>query len=133
MRYLYGEPRSRAEVRDVLATRAQHPTIEKEGDWLFLAMERRDSGVVIGDVSLHWLSAEHKQGEIGFVLHLDHHGQGYGHEAAGEMLRLGFAGLGLQSHHRAVRRAQRRVGAADGAPAAAARGSLPPERSPQLP
>jgi len=105
MRYLYGEPRSRAEVRDVLATRAQHPTIEKEGDWLFLAMERRGSGVVIGDVSLHWLSAEHKQGEIGFVRHLDHHGQGYGHEAAGEMLRLGFAGLGL---HRIIGRCDAR-------------------------
>jgi predicted dinucleotide-binding enzyme len=46
----------------------------KEGDWLYLAMERRDSGAVIGDVSLHCLSAEHKQGEIGFVLHPDHHG-----------------------------------------------------------
>ena len=105
MRYLYGEPRSRAEARDVLATRAQHPTIEKEGDRLFLAMERRDSGAVIGDVSLRWLSAKHKQGEIGFVLHPDHHGQGYGREAAVEMLRLGFAGLGL---HRIIGRCDAR-------------------------
>ncbi len=105
MRYLYGEPRSREEVRDVLATRVCHPTIEREGDRLFLAMERRDSGTVIGDVSLHWLSAEHRQGEIGFVLHPDHHGRGYGREAATEMLRLGFAGLGL---HRIIGRCDAR-------------------------
>ncbi len=105
MRYLYGEPRSREEVRAALARRAQHPTLEQEGDWLFLAMERRDSGAVIGDVSLHWLSAAHRQGEIGFVLHPDHHSQGYGREAAVEMLRLGFAGLGL---HRIIGRCDAR-------------------------
>jgi RimJ/RimL family protein N-acetyltransferase len=105
MRYLYGEPRSREEVRDVLATRVRHPTIEREGDRLFLAMERRDSAAVIGDVSLHWLSAEHRQGEIGFVLHPDHHGRGYGREAAMEMLRLGFAEMGL---HRIIGRCDAR-------------------------
>ncbi len=105
MRYLYGEPRSREEVRDALSTRAHHPTLEAEGDRLFLAMERRDSGAVIGDVSLHWLSAEHRQGEIGFVLHPGHHGQGYGREAATEMLRLGFEELGL---HRIIGRCDAR-------------------------
>ncbi len=105
MRYLYGEPRSLEEVRDALATRAHHPTLEAEGDWLFLAMEQRDSGAVIGDVSLHWLSALHRQGEIGFVLHPNHHGQGYGREAATEMLRLGFEELGL---HRIIGRCDAR-------------------------
>jgi RimJ/RimL family protein N-acetyltransferase len=95
MRYLYGEPRTRAEVLDVLTLRAQSRTLEQEGDRLIVAVERRDSGVVIGDVSLLWVSAEDHQGEIGFVLHPDHQGQGYGHEAAREMLRLGFEGLGL--------------------------------------
>jgi RimJ/RimL family protein N-acetyltransferase len=95
IRYLSGEPRSRAEVQAMLAFRAGHPTIEQEGDRLFLAMERRDTGVVIGDVSLRWLSAEHQQGELGFVLHPDHQGQGYGREAAVEVLWLGFEELGL--------------------------------------
>jgi RimJ/RimL family protein N-acetyltransferase len=35
------------------------------------------------------------------VLHPDHHGQGYGREAAVEVLRLGFEGLGL---HRIIGR-----------------------------
>ena len=50
---------------------------------------------VIGDVSLTWLSAEHRQGEIGFVLHPDHQGKGLAREAAEAMLRLGFVDLGL--------------------------------------
>lgn len=105
MRYLYGEPRSRAEVHDALVQRASHPTLEREGDRLFLAVERRDSGFVIGDVSLLWLSAQHQQGEIGFVLHPEQHGQGYAREAATEILRLGFDGLGL---HRIIGRCDAR-------------------------
>jgi RimJ/RimL family protein N-acetyltransferase len=72
---------------------------------LVLAVERRDSGALIGDVNLRWLSAEHQQGEIGFVLHPDHHGQGFAREAATEMLRLGFEGLGL---HRIIGRCDAR-------------------------
>jgi len=95
-RYLYWGPRSRDEVYEALAARARRTTLEAAGDTLVLAMERRDSGALIGDVNLHWLSAEHQQGEIGFVLHPDHHGQGFAREAAMEMLRLGFDGLGLR-------------------------------------
>ena len=100
-RFLYWEPRSREEVAEVLAGRAQRTTIEADGDILVLAVERRDNSAMIGDVNLHWLSEEHQQGEIGFVLHPDQHGQGYGREAAVEMLRLGFEGLGL---HRIIGR-----------------------------
>src|SRR5579875_4139557 len=104
-RYLYWEPRSRREVSEVLAARARRRTLEAEGDTLVLAIERRDSGILIGDVNLRWLSAAHKQGEIGFVLHPAHHGQGYAGEAAREMLRLGFEGLDL---HRIVGRCDAR-------------------------
>ncbi len=100
-RYLYWGPRSRDEVREALAIRAQQVAIEAPGDRLTLALERRDSGTVIGDVNLVWLSQEHRQGEIGFVLNPDYHGRGYAREAAVEMLRLGFEGLGL---HRIIGR-----------------------------
>lgn len=105
VRYLYWEPRSRDDVYEALAARARHTALEAEGDTLVLALERRDSGALIGDVNLHWLSAAHRQGEIGFVLHPDHHGHGYGREAAIEMLRLGFEGLRL---HRIIGRCDAR-------------------------
>lgn len=105
MRYLYGEPSSRAEVASTLARRAQHPALEREGDTLFLAIERREVDGVIGGVNLRWLSAEHQQGEIGFVLHPDYFGRGYAREAATVALRLGFEQLGL---HRIIGRCDAR-------------------------
>lgn len=81
-RYLYWDARSREEVLAELEARAGRTELEAEGDRLDLALELRDSGDVIGDVNLQWLSSEHRQGEIGFVLHPDHHGHGYAAEAA---------------------------------------------------
>jgi RimJ/RimL family protein N-acetyltransferase len=102
-RYLYTSPRSRDEVADLLASRK--PVLNKEGDKLVLAVRLRESGTLIGEVVLVWISQRHRQGEFGFLLHPDHHGRGYAGEAAVEMLRLGFEGLGL---HRIVGRADGR-------------------------
>jgi RimJ/RimL family protein N-acetyltransferase len=104
-RYLYWGPRTREEVAEKLAERTGMTVLEKDGDSLVLAVELRESGALIGDVNLWWLSEEHRQGEFGFVLHPDHHGHGYAGEAATEMLRLGFEGLGL---HRITGRADGR-------------------------
>ena len=104
-RYLYEHPRSQDEVAVVLKARLAMTTLEREGDKLVLAVELAESGTLIGDVNLAWRSAEHRQGEFGFVFHPAFHGRGYGREAAVEMLRLGFEGLGL---HRIVGRADGR-------------------------
>jgi RimJ/RimL family protein N-acetyltransferase len=85
-RYLLWGPRSLPEVREVLAKRARSVTLEDEGDTLNLAMTLPESGALVGDVSLHWVSAEHRLGEVGFVLHPDHHGKSYAGEAAAVML-----------------------------------------------
>jgi RimJ/RimL family protein N-acetyltransferase len=110
-RYLYWGPRSREEVAEKLAERTAMTRLDKEGDSLLCAVVLPGSGTVIGDVNLWWRSAEHRQGEIGYVFHPDHHGHGYAGEAATEMLRLGFEGLGLH----------RIIGRADGRNAASAR------------
>ena len=98
-RYLYWEPRSRDQVADFIAT--SRATLEDEGDALKLAVVRRDLGAVIGDVVLGWESRRHMQGEIGFIVHPDHQGKGFATEAARELLKLGFEGLGL---HRIIGR-----------------------------
>jgi RimJ/RimL family protein N-acetyltransferase len=100
-RYLYWKPRSRAEVAEWLAQRSNRGTIEREGEVLSLALTLPQSGAVIGNVVLKWLSAAHQQGEVGFVVHPGHHRRGYAGEAARVMLRLGFEGLGL---HRVIGR-----------------------------
>jgi RimJ/RimL family protein N-acetyltransferase len=94
-RYVYWEPRDRDDVAAGLSRRARSRSLEREGDELILATELRETGRTIGDVSLQWISAAHRQAEIGFVFHPDYHGKGYASEAAREMLRLGFEGVGF--------------------------------------
>jgi RimJ/RimL family protein N-acetyltransferase len=95
VRYLYWDARTRDEVRAVLEDRLRRTVLAEEGDRVVLAVERADTGEMVGDASLAWRSRAHRQGEVGFVLHPDHHGRGFGLEAGGAMLRLGFEGLGL--------------------------------------
>lgn len=70
-----------------------------------VAVVLRASGRLIGDVMLFWRSREHRTGEVGYVLHPDHHGRGSATEAVQVLLRLGFEGLGL---HRIVGRIDQR-------------------------
>lgn len=95
VRYLYWEVRSRDEVRELLERRVHLDRIEKEGDALVLAVVRRSDGRVIGEMTLRWTSAQHHQGEVGFVFHPDAHGQGYAREATSVVLDLAFDRLGL--------------------------------------
>lgn len=96
MRYLYQDVQSREEVAEVLERRVtMQNALRREGDGLVLAVELRETGRVIGDVSMRWASEEHRQGDIGFTFHPDYHGKGYAAEAAREMLRLGFEAVGF--------------------------------------
>ena len=104
-RYLYWDPRTAAEVREVLDRKVRSTAIVAEGDNLSLAAVLRESGELIGDCSLRWLSAEHRQAEIGFIFHPDHHGQGYSTEAAAALLALAFDGLRV---HRVIGRLEAR-------------------------
>lgn len=104
-RYLYWEPWDETAARAALERRVRQGTIDGPGQGTSLAVERRDTGTVIGDVLLQWLDGEHRQGETGFVFHPDHQGHGFAREATEEALRLGFDGLGL---HRIVGRCDAR-------------------------
>jgi RimJ/RimL family protein N-acetyltransferase len=105
VRYLYWGTRDRDEVRQALAERVTMTSIESQGDAIRLAITLHEGGSLIGDVSLRYVSADDAQGEVGFVVHPDHHGRGYATEAAREMLRLGFEEVGM---HRIVGRCEAR-------------------------
>jgi RimJ/RimL family protein N-acetyltransferase len=94
-RYLYWNPRTPDETEEALRRIVELRSVDDEHDGLRLAAVRRDSGELIGDFSLWRTSREHQQGEIGFVLHPDHHGQGFATEASLVCLRLGFEVVGF--------------------------------------
>jgi RimJ/RimL family protein N-acetyltransferase len=104
-RFLLWGARTREESAESLRFRIEHPTIEKEGDGVVLAVEHQETGELIGEVNLRWLSATHGSGELGFIFDPRHHGHGYAREAAVEILRMGFEQLGL---HRIIGRADAR-------------------------
>jgi RimJ/RimL family protein N-acetyltransferase len=94
-RYLYWEPRDRDTSATFLDKKTTRTALHDEGDALDLAVTLRDTGDLIGSCLLIWTSRQHRQGELGYILHPDHHGHGYATEASRAMLRLGFADLGL--------------------------------------
>jgi RimJ/RimL family protein N-acetyltransferase len=104
-RYLYWEPFSRADAVENLEEKIDQAEIRQEGGRLTVAVVLPELDRVIGIVTLKWLSEEHRQGEIGFTFHPDHHGHGYATEAAEASLDLGFGGLHL---HRTIGRCDAR-------------------------
>ena len=109
-RWLYHEPRTLAETRELLALKVAGAALRAEGEWLSAAAVLREGGQVVADVSLLWQSEVHRQGEIGIVVHPDRHGKGYAAEAARPLLAFAFETLGL---HRVVGRLEpRNVGSA---------------------
>ena len=59
------DPRTAAEVRETLDTKIRATAIVAEGDNISLAAVLGESGELIGECSLRWASAEHRQAEIG--------------------------------------------------------------------
>lgn len=99
-RYLMHEPRDIHASRQALE-RNRSVRFETDGDRLALAGIDTTSGGFVGEFMLALRSREHRDGEVGYVVHPDHQGKGYATEGAREMLRLGFDTLGL---HRIVGR-----------------------------
>lgn len=95
VRYLYWEVHDEAGTRDALARRIAQAVLSEEGQWLALAVQLRETGQVIGQVVLKWVSVANRQGELGFAFNPDFQGKGYAREAAEVGLRLGFQELRL--------------------------------------
>jgi len=100
-RYLLFGTRDRDQVRRSLQQKVEASVLDEEGANLTLAVVLPETGALIGDVMLFWLSRADRQGEIGYVFHPDYGGKGYATEAARVLLRLGFEKLGL---HRIIGR-----------------------------
>jgi RimJ/RimL family protein N-acetyltransferase len=85
-RWLYWGPRTVEDVSRSLDGQI-HQDRTKE---LALVAERQDTGELIGHLTLTLGPPEHRQAEIGFMFHPDHHGNGYATEASRAVLALAF-------------------------------------------
>ena len=107
-RWLYNDPRTLEETRELLVRKIGGAALHGEGEWLSAAAVLRTTGELVGDVSLHWASEAHGQGELGFVVHPEHQGRGYATEASRPLLDFAFAsgyllvGWGARIHRDAL-------------------------------
>ena len=107
-RYLPRETRNREEAERALAARIASGGLAVDDDEISLAVERREDGRVIGDLTLWLRSVEWAQVEIGYVFSPAAAGQGFATEAARALLDVAFDALGA---HRVYARADARNGA----------------------
>ena len=110
VRWLYEGVRTRDEVRELLGRKRANTGVARDGGTLSVAAELGETGELVGDLSLACRSVEHRQAEIGFVMHPAHHGRGYACEAARPLVELAFSAFGF---HRVIGRLEpRNVGSA---------------------
>ena len=94
-RFLPYEPRGRATVAAKIAEWGERRRVEAEGDYLQLAVERREDGRLLGDVYFGLRSLQHELAVVGWVFAPESRGQGYATEAARALLGLAFDSMGL--------------------------------------
>lgn len=90
-RFLYEQPRTPEQVRELMDDRFGNVALTEEGDYLSLAITLREvPETAIGTAMLHWTSAVHGSAELGYIVHPDHKGKGYATEVTKALLDLGF-------------------------------------------
>lgn len=105
VRYLYTDTMTEPELLDDLARKKSRTALQHEGDGLSPAAVLRETGEVVGNGALIWLSDRHRTGEVGFILLPRFQGRGYATEIARELLRVAFEDLGW---HRVIGRCDAR-------------------------
>ncbi|MBK8082874.1 MAG: GNAT family N-acetyltransferase [Devosia sp.] len=93
--HLFDGPMSHETCTEVVQARIGQTALLAENDKLFLAVEAKRDHALIGEVSLILRDKGALQGEIGYIFHPDHHGEGFATEAAAQLLEMGFSGAGL--------------------------------------
>jgi RimJ/RimL family protein N-acetyltransferase len=105
VQWLYNEPRTPDEAREHLERKIVGAALVTEGDWLSAAATLPESGELVADLALQWLSEAHRCVEIGYIVNPAFAGRGYATEAAQALLRLSFDEFGM---HRVIGRVEPR-------------------------
>jgi RimJ/RimL family protein N-acetyltransferase len=82
MRFTVSGALPRERTADLLERIKPKTDLDGPAQGIRLAALLRDDEVLVGDFSCWRTSAAHRQGEIGFIVHPEHQGRGYGVEGA---------------------------------------------------
>jgi len=89
-RYLVRPTRYQEDVANAVEFMRGQLSLQRPGDTLTLAIQRKDDKAVLGHVCLHWSDATAGQGELLFAIDPAHAGNGFLTEALTAMLNLAF-------------------------------------------
>ncbi|GHA14437.1 N-acetyltransferase [Devosia pacifica] len=103
--YLFDGPLNREQCADAIHNRTAQTHLERDGDRIVLAAVIASENTLIGEMSLICKSQASQQAEIGWILHPEYQGKGYGFEAAAALLDLAFAN---EHFHRVMARCDTR-------------------------
>lgn len=91
-------PETLEDVHDFIHNKVS-AAIDQPDTWFQLAIIRKDTGELIGDVGIHFLESGSLQVEIGCTLNFNQHGNGFATEALTETLNFLFRKL---NKHRVI-------------------------------
>lgn len=94
-RFLLDGPMSREACAEAIQSRVGMTRWTAAGDRLFLAVERREDAVMMGEVVLILRDLPARQAEVGYIFHPAYGGQGYATEAARRLLGIAFDEAGI--------------------------------------
>ena len=94
-RYLEWKARDKGECKAALDGMRVQRLLNRPGDMVTLAVERRADRVLMGQVSLRWTDATAAQAEVRFVVNPLYRRQGYASEAVRAVFDLGFDHYGF--------------------------------------
>jgi RimJ/RimL family protein N-acetyltransferase len=89
-RYLDWKARDRVELKAAIEVMRKQVAINRPGDTMSLAVERKTDRKVTGHVALRWYDATASQAELRFVFNPVYRRQGYATEAVRAAVTLGF-------------------------------------------
>lgn len=93
VRYMYDEPLCLHQALEHLRPRVQSRALMKDGDWVNVAVELRESGEFVGELGLSCANLTNRCYEVGYVFLREFRGKGYAREAVKELLEYTFETL----------------------------------------
>ena len=90
VKYIPWPARTNEQVKEAVEKVLKDIKFDNAGDYLNYVWEVKETGKVIGQGNLNYISKEHKRAEVGWVINRKMQGQGYATEATRALINSAF-------------------------------------------